>query len=472
MKAFMDDGFLLGGEAGRKLFDDYAKAEPILDFHCHLPPAEIARDEHYRNITQLWLGGDHYKWRLMRANGVPEELVTGQAPDLEKFRAWAATLPRCLGNPLYHWTHLELRRYFGVEEPLDAGSADRIFAACNERIADPGFTARSLLSRMKVKGLCTTDDPADDLSHHASYAKSRKPGEPVMVPTFRPDKALAVEKPDAWKDYLARLGSVSGVEIRSYDDLVAALDRRHEFFHGLGARLSDHALERPVCAKLPQREIDAAFAKALKGRELEPREAEALKTALLAEVGLMDEKRGWTMQLHFGALRGINSGMNTRLGPDTGYDAIGDGAAARPLADFLDTLAAEGRLPRVVLYTLNPTWNAMLAVMAGGFQDGKIAGKVQFGSAWWFNDHRDGMREQMKALADVGLLSRFVGMLTDSRSFLSFPRHEYFRRILCGLVGEWMEGGEIPADYELAGGMVRDIAYANARDFFRIPGLE
>lgn len=472
MKAFMDEDFLLGTEAARRLFHDYAEAEPILDFHCHLPPAELARDEHYRNITQLWLGGDHYKWRLMRANGVPEELITGGASDIDKFRAWARTLPRCLGNPLYHWTHLELRRYFGVEELLDGRSADRVFAACNERIATPDFSARSLLSRMKVRGLCTTDDPADDLSHHTSYAKSKKPGEPVMVPTFRPDKALAIDNPVAWRDYLARLGAASGIEIGSCADLVAALDRRHEFFHGLGARLSDHALERPVFAVLGERELEAAFAKALSGEALGPREIEGFKAALLAEVGRMDARRGWTMQLHFGALRGINSRMSGKLGPDTGYDAIGDGEAARALAGFLDLLDSGGELPRVVLYTLNPTWNAMLAVMAGGFQDGGTAGKVQFGSAWWFNDHYEGMRDQMKALASVGLLSRFVGMLTDSRSFLSFPRHEYFRRILCGMAGDWMENGEIPPDFELAGGMVRDISYANARDFFRIPGVD
>jgi glucuronate isomerase len=479
MTKFMDEDFLLPDRASRRLYHDYAEGLPIIDYHCHLPPAAIADDERFRDIAQAWLGGDHYKWRAMRANGVPEYDITGRPADKATYLAWARTVPRLVGNPLYHWTHLELRRYFGVKEQLDEASAERIWEACSEALAGPGFGARSLLRRMRVAAACTTDDPADSLEKHAAYAAYRasaaEPGEPVMVPAFRPDKALAVESPAAWREYLAKLGASASVEIRDYASLVGALEKRHEFFHSLGCRLSDHALVQVPGRPVSEARAEELFARALSaaagGGALDPVEAEELKTALLVEVGRMDARRGWTMQLHLAALRNLNSRMFAALGPDTGYDSAGDGVRAAPLAAFLDALASDGLLPKTILYSLNPNDYEVLASVMGCFQEGPTAGKMQLGSAWWFNDHIDGMEVQLRALANLGLLSRFVGMLTDSRSFLSFPRHEYFRRLLCRLVGGWIERGEAPADFELLGGMVGDIAYRNARSYFGIPGI-
>ena len=479
MNEFLGEDFLLPDEASKRLYHEYAEGAPIIDYHCHLPPASIADNGRFQNLAQAWLGGDHYKWRAMRANGVPEADITGHPADYATFLAWAKTMPMLVGNPLYHWTHLELRRYFGVKEVLSPATAPAIWEACNARMAGPGFGARELLESMNVVAVCTTDDPADDLEHHAAYAaraaQARAGGAkgwPVMAPTFRPDKALAIEDTAAWKAYLARLGAAADIEITSYDELVRALDSRHGFFHGLGARLSDHALVQPLGAVAPPARVEAAFRKAFRGAALSADEAQELKAALLLEVGRMDAKRGWTMQLHFAAVRNLNSAMFAKLGPDTGYDAVGDSVQARPLAAFLDALASEGELPKVVLYSLNPNDYEVLATVMGCFQDGQTAGKLQLGSSWWFNDHIDGMRKQMTSLANLGLLGRFVGMLTDSRSFLSFPRHEYFRRILCGLLGGWMERGEAPGDFDAMGALVRGIAFGNARDFFGIPGVK
>jgi glucuronate isomerase len=466
MRAFMDEDFLLGTEAARRLYHGYAEGLPIIDYHNHLPPADIAEDKRFTSIAQAWLGGDHYKWRAMRSAGVPEADITGRPADKATFMAWARTVPALVGNPLYHWTHLELKRYFGIDEALSGKTADMIWEACNARIAGPDFGARALLRRMKVEVACTTDDPIDGLESHAAYARSRAAGDPIMLPAFRPDKAMAVEAPEAWKAYLAKLGAAASIGVSSYESLVAALDARHEFFHERGCRLSDHGLVR-----VPGRPVGAAraselFARLFRGEALSGIEAEELKTAILLEVGRMDARRGWTMQLHLAAIRNLNARMFAAIGPDTGYDAAGDSVAAEPLAAFLDALERDGLLPKTILYSLNPNDDAVLATVMGAFQGGGVSGKMQLGSAWWFNDHFDGMDRQLRSLASMGLLSRFVGMLTDSRSFLSFPRHEYFRRILCALVGGWIERGEAPADWDAMGGLVMDVSYRNAKGYF------
>jgi glucuronate isomerase len=412
----------------------------------------------------------------MRANGIPESEVTGHAPDKRSFLAWAKTLSSLVGNPLYHWTHLELQRYFGIREILCDKSAESIWEACNKAIAGPDFGARALLRKMRVVAVCTTDDPADSLEHHASYAAYRAgatalPGEPVMAPAFRPDKALAIESPIVWKEYLSRLGAAADMEIASYARLVEALGKRHAFFHEMGCRLSDHALVQVPGRPVSPVRAGELFALAFAGRELTAIEAEELKTALLLEVARMNAKLGWTMQLHLASMRNLNSRAFAVLGPDTGYDAVNDPVRAAPLAACLDALEREGCLPKMILYSLNPHDYEIMASVMGCFQDGSMPGKMQLGSSWWYNDHIDGMELQLKALANLGLLPRFVGMLTDSRSFLSFPRHEYFRRILCRLLGGWMERGEAPSDFEAMGGIVRDIAYRNARSYFGLVGI-
>lgn len=472
MKPFLDDDFLLDSESARRLYHEYAEREPILDFHCHLPPAEIAADGRFPTLAHAWLGGDHYKWRLMRANGIPEELVTGGEPGYERFLAWARTVPRIVGNPLHHWTHLELRRYFGVTELLDERTAPAVWEACNARLAEEGYGARGLLVRMGVHAVCTTDDPADDLRWHRDYAATRRPGEPLMVPTFRPDRYLAVESPKGWNAALDALGAVWGRPIEKLRDLIEALGERHAAFHEAGCRASDHALASVPATFLPASELEAAFAELRAGALLPSRALEGLKTALLLEVGRMDAARGWAMQLHLGSIRNLNARMFERLGADSGFDAAGEAQSPRALAAFLDSLEREGRLPKTVLYTINPVDYEPLVTVMGCFQDGSLPGKMQLGSAWWFNDHIEGMRRQLLALANNGLLSRFIGMLTDSRSFLSFPRHEYFRRILCGLVGGWMEAGEAPSDLAETGALVRAVCYENARGYFALPGLE
>ena len=472
MRPFMNADFLLPDESSRRLYHDYAAAMPIIDYHCHLPPADIANDSRFKNMAHAWLGGDHYKWRAMRSNGVAEEDITGHEPDYRTFVAWARTVPRLVGNPLYHWTHLELQRYFGIHEPLSEKTAPKIWEACNAQIVTPEFGARALLKRMKVRAVGTTDDPADSLEHHVAYAAARQSGDPVMTPSFRPDKALAIEDLDAWRGYLAKLGSVADVSIGSYQDLAKALDKRHAAFHELGCRASDHGLIVPFATFANPPALESIFVKLLDGKLVTQDEAESFKTAILLEVGRMNAKRGWAMQLHMAAIRNLNSPMFKQLGPDTGYDAVSDEKIARRLGDFMNALQSEGMLPKTILYSLNPGDLEVLGTIMGCFQDGSMPGKIQCGSAWWFNDHIEGMRRQMVSLANLGLLSRFVGMLTDSRSFLSFPRHEYFRRILCALVGGWMEAGEIPADFETFGSMVQDISYRNAKNYFAIPGVE
>jgi glucuronate isomerase len=472
MKPFMNDDFLLPDASSQQLYHDYSAQMPIIDYHCHLPPADIANDARFANLAHAWLGGDHYKWRVMRANGVSEADITGHEPDYRTFLAWARTVPYLAGNPLYHWAHLELKRYFGIDEVLSEKTAPMIWEACNAQLVTPAFGARALLKRMNVRAVGTTDDPADSLEHHRAYAAARQPGDPVMVPSFRPDKALAVDDPAAWKSYLGKLGAAADISIGTYEDLVAALDKRHAVFHEQGCRASDHGLISPVASFATAPALKSLFAKLLGGSAPTADESESFKTALLLEVGRMNAKRGWAMQLHLAALRNLNTPMFKKLGPDTGYDAASDASIAQKLGAFMNALQSEGMLPKTILYSLNPNDLEALGTVMGCFQDGSLPGKIQMGSAWWFNDHIEGMRRQMVSLANLGLLSRFVGMLTDSRSFLSFPRHEYFRRILCALVGGWIENGEIPADFETFGAMVQDISYRNAKNYFAIPGVE
>ncbi|SDI40770.1 glucuronate isomerase [Propionivibrio dicarboxylicus] len=472
MKSFLNADFLLPDESSRRLYHDYAAQMPIIDYHCHLPPADIATDAHFRNMAHAWLGGDHYKWRAMRSNGVPEADITGHEPDYQTFLAWARTVPRLIGNPLYHWTHLELQRYFGIDEPLSEKTAAKIWEACNAQLAGQEFGARALLKRMKVRAVGTTDDPADTLEHHIAYAAKRQPGDPVMVPSYRPDKALAAEDPVAWNAYIARLAIAADQTIGSYADLVSALDKRHAAFHALGCRASDHALIAPVATFVTAERLQAIFAKLLNKVTPDQDEIDAFRTALLLEVGRMNARRGWAMQLHMGCIRNLNAPMFAKLGPDTGFDAVTDERIARNLGLFMNALQVDGLLPKTILYSLNPNDLEVLGTIMGCFQDDTVPGKIQCGSAWWFNDHIDGMRRQMVSLGNLGVLSRFVGMLTDSRSFLSFPRHEYFRRILCALIGGWIENGEVPADFETFGGYVQDICFRNAKQYFAIPGVE
>ncbi len=466
MKSFLDQDFLLRSRVARALYHEWARFMPIFDYHCHLPPQDIAEDRRFANMTRLWLEGDHYKWRALRTNGVAERWITGEASDEEKFMAWARTVPATVRNPLYHWTHMELLNPFGVSEILNEESGARIYQHCNGLLQQDRFSVRGLLRHFKVKVVCTTDDPGDDLEHHR---RIRASGFEVRVlPTFRPDKGMAVEDPALFNTWVDRLGMAAGLEIRDYDSYLQALDRRHQFFHDAGCRLSDHGLEEPYAEEGTEAEVRSAFARIRGGKPLEAGETRKFKSALLHEFALMDHRRGWTQQLHFGALRNNNTRMLKRLGPDTGFDSIGDFEMARPLARFLNRLDREDRLPRTILYNLNPRDNELFATLIGNFQGGEVPGKLQYGSGWWFLDQKQGMIAQMNALSNMGLLSRFVGMLTDSRSFLSYSRHEYFRRILCNLLGADVENGELPEDMALLGNMVQDICFRNAARYFAI----
>jgi glucuronate isomerase len=468
MKPFLSDDFLLQTETARTLYHQHAAPQPIIDYHCHLPPDQIAQNRQFDNITQIWLYGDHYKWRAMRANGVNERFVTGEASDWEKFEKWAETVPYTVRNPLYHWTHLELRRYFGITELLNKDSARRIYDQCNALLQTPEYSVQGLLRKMNVVTVCTTDDPADSLEHHQALA-SHDFGTRIL-PTFRPDKAMTPEAAD-YRQYLDKLGAVAGTTIGSYADLLAALRQRHDFFASLGGRLSDHGLEQIYAADYTQEEVAAIFEKAQASQPLSAAEVEQFKSAMLVELAIMDWEKGWTQQFHLGALRNNNTRALRELGPDTGWDSIGDFSQARALSRFLDRLDNQNKLAKTILYNLNPADNDLFATMIGNFQDGSVAGKIQFGSGWWFLDQKDGMEKQLNALSNMGLLSQFVGMLTDSRSFLSFPRHEYFRRILCNLLGRDVENGELPAE-ELPwlGQLVENISYGNAKKYFGFEG--
>jgi glucuronate isomerase len=463
---FINDDFLLSTEQARELYHGYAEPLPIIDYHCHLPPRDIAANSQFANMTQIWLQGDHSKWRAMRTCGVEERYITGDAPDREKFQRWAETVPKTLCNPLYHWTHLELKRPFGiVDRLLGPATADSIWEECNDKLAQPDFSTRGILRQMHVEVVCTTDDPADTLEHHASM-RDDPDMEVHVIPAFRPDKAMAVEAPTQFLSYVNALAQAADTEIKRYEDFLAALRKRHDFFHQNGCRLSDHGLETMYAEEYTEAEIRRAFDRLLAGKGLATNEVLKFKSALLYECALMDWEKGWTQQYHLGALRNTNSRMMRTLGPDTGFDSIGDFEIARPLARFLDRLDNGDHLAKTILYNLNPRDNEVMASMIGNFQDGSIPGKVQYGAAWWFLDQMDGMTKQMEALSNMGLLSQFVGMVTDSRSFLSYTRHEYFRRLLCNLLGEDMQQGLLPGDMKLLGEMVSDISYNNAKRYF------
>jgi len=471
---FIHEDFLLETDTARDLYHRFAKSQPILDYHCHLSPAEVARNHAFRSMTELWLGGDHYKWRAMRTAGVNEHYCTGAATDWEKFRAWAETVPKTLRNPLYHWTHLELGFPFGIRDRLlDGHTAQAIYSECNARLEEDAFRAQGLLTQFNVAAVCTTDDPVDSLEHHLAFQKQPASGErgasgTVLLPTWRPDRALAVEDVAAYNQWLDELARASGVEIAKRSDLLEALQRRHAFFHEVGCRLSDHGVETMFASPCSTAAAARSFEKLRSHHPLDANEALGFKSLLLYELALMDHERGWVQQFHIGALRDNNSRLLAKLGPNTGFDSIGDDAQARPLARFLDSLDASDQLTKTILYNLNPRDNELMATMIGNFQDGSVAGKLQFGSAWWFLDQLDGMQRQLNALSNMSLLSCFIGMLTDSRSFLSYSRHDYFRRLLCNMLGNDVERGLLPSDRDLIGALVRRVCYENARDYFQL----
>lgn len=467
MKPFMDENFLLHTKTAQRLYHEYAEDMPIFDYHCHLPPNEISENKSFKNLTDIWLKGDHYKWRAMRTNGIDEKYITGDTDAREKFRAWAETVPYTIGNPLYHWTHLELQRYFGIYKLLNTETADEIYNRAADLLNTEDFTVKQLLRKSRVKVVCTTDDPASTLEFHRKIKEDSSFNVKVL-PTFRPDKALNFENTESLNGYLDALSKVSDIEIVNFTTYIEALKIRHSFFHEAGCRISDHALTLPVFRTADTDTTARLFSLVRSGKNLTPEEVQVLKTASLLELGSMNNEKNWTMQLHFGALRNNNTKMLRSIGTDTGFDSIADGEIARPLSRFLDALNSSGNLPKTIIYVLNPGDNYLIGTMIGNFQDGTIPGKIQFGSGWWFNDQKDGMENQMKSLANLGLLSRFVGMLTDSRSFLSYPRHEYFRRILCNMIGNWVENGEAPEDYTLLGRMVQDISFNNAAEYFGI----
>ncbi len=461
MKQFMDKDFLLSNDTAKTLFHEYAENMPLCDYHCHLSPKEIWENKPYSNITQVWLYGDHYKWRAMRAMGIDEKYITGEATDREKFLAWAKTIQYCIGNPLYHWTHLELQRFFGIYEPLNEKNAEEIYDKINKMLAGNGYCPRDFIEKSNVSVICTTDDPADSLEYHKKIAAEGTLSAKIL-PTFRPDKAVEISK-DGFSEYISKLSEASGISITDLDSLKKALSGRIEFFHNAGCRIADHGMtyipyKTGICP-------DSVLKKALSGEKVTPEEEDAYKTELVLHCGREYAKHGWAMQIHINAIRNNNSKMFKKLGPDTGYDSINDLQLAANLSGFLDALEKDNLLPKTIFYSLNPNDNYVLASMMGNFQGGK-KGKMQLGSAWWFNDHRDGMEEQMKSLANVGLLSCFVGMLTDSRSFLSYPRHEYFRRILCNIIGTWVENGEYPNDKETLEKIVKGICFDNAMEYF------
>jgi glucuronate isomerase len=466
-KQFIHEEFLLDTRTASRLYHTYAERLPIIDYHCHLSPQEIAEDRRFDNMTQVWLSGDHYKWRAMRTCGVDEHYITGSASDWEKFEAWAKTVPKVLRNPLYHWTHLELKDPFGITNVLlDGKTARAIWNRCNAKLAQPGFSAQSILRKMNVEVVCTTEDPIDSLEHHEAYSK-RGNGKTKLVPAFRPDRAMAPEEGgELYVQYLGKLEEAANCEIRDFEGLIRAIRIRHDYFHAHGCRLSDHGIETAYADDYTQAELDKIFKKGRKGEDLAPAELGKFKSAMMHEFGVMDHEKGWVQQFHLGALRNANSRMMRQLGPNTGYDSIGDFEHARPLARFLDRLDSTDQLPRTIFYNLNPSDNELMATMAGNFQDGKIPGKIQYGAAWWFLDQLDGMTKQIDALSYTGVLSQFVGMLTDSRSFLSYPRHEYFRRLLCRILGGEIEQGLIPNDVKLVGALVSDICYNNAKRYF------
>ncbi len=467
MKNFMDENFLLQTETAKKLYHEHASKMPIIDYHCHLIPQMVADDHKFRSLTEIWLGGDHYKWRAMRSNGIPEKYCTGkETSDWEKFEKWAETVPYTFRNPLYGWTHLELKTAFGINKVLNPKTAREIYEECNDKLQnDPSFTARGLMRKYNVEIVCTTDDPIDNLEWHK---KTKESGfEIKMLPAWRPDKAMAVENPSAFRDYIEKLSEVSNIEINKFQDVIDALQNRHDYFQENGCKLSDHGIEEFYAEEYSDKEINDIFNKVYSGNQLTPEEVRKFKSAMMIIFAEMDYESGWAQQFHYGAIRDNNTKMFNLLGPDTGFDSIGQFNTAKAMSKFLNKLANKDKLTKTIIYNLNPADNEVVATMLGNFQDGTCPGKIQWGSGWWFLDQKDGMEKQMNALSLLGLLSRFVGMLTDSRSFLSYPRHEYFRRVLCNLIGKDVENGEIPiSEMERISQMVEDISYYNAKNYF------
>ena len=468
--SFITDDFMLQNKPGRILYHEYAKKMPIFDYHCHLPPAQVAENTKFSTLTEIWLSGDHYKWRAMRTNGIEEKLITGSAPDYDRFMAWAKTVPYTIRNPLYHWTHMELADPFGIRDRLlGPDTAEGIYNECNAMLQQENFSTRGIMKHFDVRVACTTDDPADDLSHHRAIAEDT--GFDIKVlPTFRPDKAFAINNSQMFNPWIRRLEEASGISIISFDTLMQALEKRHRYFHENGCRLSDYGIEAPFYMEATRASLDETLQKGLKGQNIEGDALAAFRTTVMHELAQMHAESGWTMQIHMGAMRNNNTRYFWALGPDSGFDSMGDFELARPLSRFLDSLDVKKKLPRTILYVLNPRDNEMMATMMGNFQDGSIPGKIQFGSGWWFNDQKDGIIRQLDALSNMGLLSRFVGMLTDSRSFLSYTRHDYFRRILCNLVGQDVKNGELPADLPFLGDIIQNICYNNAVNYFSIDG--
>lgn len=464
MKKFLDDNFLLTNATAEKLYHEYAKHMPIIDYHNHLPPNEVAENKNFENITRVWLNGDHYKWRAMRTNGVEEAYITGDKSDWEKFRAWSATVPYTLRNPLYHWTHLELQRYFDINDILNADSAKKVYDEASAKLQTKEYSVRGLLEKMNVKLICTTDDPVDNLQYHQQIKNDN--WKVKVLPAFRPDKAMNVDDVNIFNNYLTNLEKAADISISTYNDYLAALKKRHDFFVSNHCSVSDHGLEEIYAEDYTATEIAGIFAKIRSGGALSLEENRKFKSAMLVTFAEWDWERGFVQQYHLGALRNNNSRMLKQLGSDTGWDSIGDFSQAKSLAKFLNRLDSNNTLPKTIIYNLNPADNELFATMIGNFNDGTAAGKVQWGSAWWFLDQKDGMTKQINALSNMGLLSRFVGMLTDSRSFLSFPRHEYFRRLLCNMFGEEVENGELPNDIAWIGKVVQDICYNNAKNYF------
>ncbi len=464
MKKFLDENFLLKTETAKVLYHEYAKHMPIIDYHCHLPQQQIAEDKKFENLTQIWLYGDHYKWRAMRTNGVDENFCTGDASDYAKFEQWAATVPYTLRNPLYHWTHMELQRYFGINEILNPDSAKRIYDECSAKLRTDDYSVRNLLRRMNVVTVCTTDDPADNLAYHMQL---KNEGFEIPIrPSFRPDNAMNVSDPEKFVAYVKKIEAASDIAISNFNDFLYALQNRHDFFASVGCCVSDHGLEEIYAEDFTGSEIEAIFTKIHGGKILTHIEQVKFKSAMLLHFAEWDWEKGWAQQFHLGALRNNNNRMLSTLGPDTGWDSIGDFSQGRALSKFLDKLDSQDKLAKTILYNLNPADNELMATMIGNFNDGSSAGKIQFGSGWWFLDQKDGMVKQMNALSNMGLISRFIGMLTDSRSFLSYPRHEYFRRILCDLFGSEIENGEMPNDIKWVGKVIQDICYHNANNYF------
>lgn len=467
MKQFLDDNFILQNETAEKLYHQYAANLPIIDYHCHLDPKMIAEDHKFDNIGELWLGGDHYKWRAMRTNGIDERYCTGKdTSDWEKFEKWAETVPYTMRNPLYHWTHLELKTAFGITKLLNPETAREIFDECTAKLRTPEYSARGLMKHYKVETVCTTDDPIDSLEYHLALKKEGF--EIKVLPTWRPDKAMAVEVPANFRAYVEKLSQASGISISKFTDLIAALRNRHDFFASVGCKLSDHGIEEFYAEDYSQSEIDAIFNKVYGGTELTRTEIVKFKSAMLTEGAIMDWEKRWTQQFHYGAIRDNNTRLFNKLGPDTGFDSIGDFTVAKAMSKFFNRLDTDNKLAKTIIYNLNPRDNDLVATMIGNFQDGSVAGKIQFGSGWWFLDQKTGMEAQMNSLSNLGLLSRFVGMLTDSRSFLSYPRHEYFRRILCNLIGIDVEQGLLPvSEIDFLGKIVKNVSYYNAKNFFK-----